>query len=318
MKRISKKGLFPAVLISFLLFSCTTFSPGNRTFSFDKGLSRLTGEIIGSLENRELYRVAVNEFIRIDGERTVLGKALSEELTTGFFNANTSFSLVERSQLEAALSELQLGLSAVFDEKQAAELGRLLGADALVIGSITPFEEYIKINARIFSVEDGRVISAAAVKIETSSEVKDMLNNSLSSISGDVSKTSSPSKKTKNEQTKLVQTIDDFRVELTGLRREGTKLWADFIVTYRGREPEEWIGFHDGRIVDARGLEYDPTSGGTLQVSSGWGGLDCVQDVPMVGKVPFNVGTEELKEIPLLEISFRDRGKLYFKNLTVE
>ena len=305
-------------LILFFFFSCTSFPFGDRTYSFEKGLTHLTNEIIHSLEDQELYRVAINDFIRIDNERTLLGKAVSEELTTGFFMAGPSFSLVERSQLEAALSELQLNMSAVFDEKQATEVGRLVGADALVIGSITPFEEYIKINARIFSVEDGKVISAAAVKIAMSDEINAMLNELLIPVnektegpatSGDASEVGKP---------KLVQNIDNFKIELAGLRREGAKLWADFIVTYQGREQEEWIGFYNGRIVDNEGREYKPTGGGTLEVSSGWGGLDCIKDVPVAGTIPFSVGTAELDSIAVLEVTFRDRGKLYFKNLSID
>lgn len=308
------------VFIAMVFASCASFPSGDRAYSFEKGLSLLTREIIDSLEDEQLYRVAVNEFVRIDEQRTILGKAVAEELTTGFFNAGASFSLVERSQLEAALAELQLGMTAVFDERQAAELGRLVGADALVIGSFTPFEEYVKINARIFSVEDGRVIAAASVKIEMSAEVDSMLNNVLASGDrGTPASGGAAAPETREEPApRLVQKIDDFQVELTGLRREGSKLWADFLVTYRGPKQEEWIGFYRARLVDSSGREYRPTHGGTMRLTDDWGGLDCVKDVPMTGTVPFDLGSLEVDSVALLEIQFRDRGKLYFKNLTVE
>jgi hypothetical protein len=193
-----------------------------------------------------------------------------------------------------------------------------VGADALVIGSFTPFEEYIKINARIFSVEDGKVISAAAVKIAMTDEIKAMLHDVLTPVNkhseGTVTSRSNP----EADKPELIQKIDHFKVELADLRREGAKLWADFIVTYQGMEQEEWLGFYDGRIVDKEGREYNPTGGGTLEVSSGWGGLDCIKDVPIAGTIPFKVGAAELDGIAVLEVKFRDRGKLYFKNLTID
>ena len=45
--------------------------------------------------------------------------------------------LVERRRLEAALSEAKLGLSGIGDARSTAELGRVLGAEYLIVGSIT-------------------------------------------------------------------------------------------------------------------------------------------------------------------------------------
>jgi len=48
------------------------------------------------------------------------------------------FTVVERNRLDAVIREQSLGNSGVVDEKQAASLGKVLGVDAVVIGSITP------------------------------------------------------------------------------------------------------------------------------------------------------------------------------------
>ena len=71
--------------------------------------------------------------------------------------------------------------------------------------------------------------------------------------------------------------------------------------------------FYNGLIVDNEGREYKPTGGGTLEVSRGRGGLDCIKDVPVAGTIPFKVWAAELDSIAVLEVTFRDRGKRYFK-----
>ena len=67
-----------------------------------------------------------------------LGYAAADELVTQLFGTG-QFSLVERSQLEAVLAEQDLGQSGLVNPAQAAEIGRLLGVQLILTGSITRF-----------------------------------------------------------------------------------------------------------------------------------------------------------------------------------
>jgi curli biogenesis system outer membrane secretion channel CsgG len=67
-----------------------------------------------------------------------LGYAVADELVTQLFGTG-QFSLVERSQLESVLAEQNLGQSGLVNPTQAAEIGRLLGVQLILTGSITRF-----------------------------------------------------------------------------------------------------------------------------------------------------------------------------------
>ena len=67
-----------------------------------------------------------------------LGYAVADELVTQLFKTG-QFSLVERTQLEAVLSEQNLGQSGRINSAQAAEIGRILGVQMILTGSITKF-----------------------------------------------------------------------------------------------------------------------------------------------------------------------------------
>jgi len=67
-----------------------------------------------------------------------LGYAAADELVTQLFQTG-KFSLVERSQLDAILAEQNLGQSGRVNPTQAAEIGRLLGVQVILMGSITKF-----------------------------------------------------------------------------------------------------------------------------------------------------------------------------------
>lgn len=67
-----------------------------------------------------------------------LGYAAADELVTQLFKTG-QFSLVERSQLQAILDEQNLGQSGRVNPSQAAEIGRILGVQLVLTGSISKF-----------------------------------------------------------------------------------------------------------------------------------------------------------------------------------
>lgn len=67
-----------------------------------------------------------------------LGGAAADELTTQLVKSG-AFTVVERSQVNAILEEQHFGLSGAVNPATAAEIGKILGVQAVLIGSITQF-----------------------------------------------------------------------------------------------------------------------------------------------------------------------------------
>ena len=67
-----------------------------------------------------------------------IGKGITDLLIHKLVNGNT-FSVIERKYIDAILKEQDRSNSDRFDSSSAALIGRLIGVDAIVIGSITQF-----------------------------------------------------------------------------------------------------------------------------------------------------------------------------------
>ena len=112
-----------------------------------------------------IRKLAVIEFSDLNGYRSTLGPFIAEELTTQLFVAKPGvFDIVERQQLAKVLQEQKLGATGLFDAETIANIGKILGIQAIITGSIADLGEEIKINARLISVESARVFAAASVK----------------------------------------------------------------------------------------------------------------------------------------------------------
>jgi hypothetical protein len=81
-------------------------------------------------------------------------------MITALFNMGR-FKVVERAQLEKILQEQQLGMTGVIDASTAAEIGKGIGVDAILLGSVAAAKSgAISLDARAIDTESATIIVA--------------------------------------------------------------------------------------------------------------------------------------------------------------
>lgn len=158
-----------------------------RSRQLDKALNGLTSQIVKSIRGTGRKKIAIIEFSDLDGNVTQFGQFLAEELITRLFTSK-KFEVIERQLLNKVLEEHKLSLSGLVDPSSARELGRLLGVDAIVSGTITDLGTSLKINARLISTETGEVFAVAATEIEKDEKVINLLSKISEKGSGKIRK----------------------------------------------------------------------------------------------------------------------------------
>jgi TolB-like protein len=71
--------------------------------------------------------------------------------------------VVERERLKALLEEQKLATSGKVDAATAARIGKLLGAQALVLGSYFDLAGALRVDARVVEVETGKIVRSVGV-----------------------------------------------------------------------------------------------------------------------------------------------------------
>jgi TolB-like protein len=138
------------------------------------GIASLAADIGAKVAKEQKHRVAVLPFRELDGSTIRLDSYLSEELLTAFFSAG-KFQVVERNLLDKLLGEIKLGKTGVIDPATAQHVGKVAGADAIVIGTTTLLKSSVSVNCRLIDVQTGLVFSAAQVRIVVDDDVKTLL-----------------------------------------------------------------------------------------------------------------------------------------------
>ena len=123
---------------------------------------RLAEAISGGRKYLQNRKVAVLPFSYTDRRASDDGIVISEKLLTRIINRR-ALEVIERGLLDKVLSELKLQRSGAIDESSIKGLGKVLGVEALVTGTLTRRRDgRIEINARLIKTETAAVIIAAA------------------------------------------------------------------------------------------------------------------------------------------------------------
>ena len=99
-------------------------------------------------------RVAILPFMVKGNFDRLYAEVALDNFTTELIKGDI-YQVVERAQLDKAMKELQFQSGADFDESSAMEIGKLAGAEIVVIGIITALKNQIVVNIRGINVKTG-------------------------------------------------------------------------------------------------------------------------------------------------------------------
>ncbi len=336
-----KKSLL--LIIALMFYGCATHQqtiPITPTFqenkqiildnSLDSQLANLTNQIVESLSQESKSKIAVIEFSDLNGNITEFGMYLSEELITRLF-LTRKFDVIERQLLNQIISEQKLGMTGLIDDESAIAIGKILGVDAIVSGTITDFGTDLKVNARIISTETGKVFGVAGTKI-VKDETVEKLMGIISTVQKEEIQKQTEKKEISKEVLKKIE-AEKFTFELTKCEMSsGGKVTCDLLITNNAKDRELTLFTNTtSRMFDYFGNEYRPNQ---WELANKKGGLTggifdsictfriqslLISGISTKASLTFKNVTQKANGISLLEVSFWEQEsgnfKIKFRNI---
>lgn len=162
MRESLMKIAFKTLLTGFLCLSI--LSAG--AYAEDK-YDQLAREITEAGLSIQGKKIAIIPFSYADGRAgaTKDGSVISERLTIKMINMH-KFEIIERSVLDKVMTELKLQASGMIDATSAQQLGKVLGVEAIVTGTLVEMQAgEIEVNARLIKTETAQAIGASQVSV---------------------------------------------------------------------------------------------------------------------------------------------------------
>jgi Curli production assembly/transport component CsgG/Laminin G domain len=123
-------------------------------------------------------RIAV---VGIKTDQSNLSAALASFVTNALVNMNIG-RIVERSDVEEIISEYNFQASAITDESTAVEIGKLLGADIIAVGSLYQVGTIDYLNIKLIEVETGEIVASSMSSSTVEEEYLRMCNEAVEQI----------------------------------------------------------------------------------------------------------------------------------------
>ncbi len=152
-------------LIAFF-FSILILVKVNAQTTYEKQIETITLELSKKIADAQKKRIAVADFTDLDGNVTKLGRFIAEELNTFLPEAGKGFEVIDRSQISKLMKENELLKDGFTDPKAAAQLGKLVGIEALIYGTIIKFGNEEKINIKVLDLQTAVIIRTISAKID--------------------------------------------------------------------------------------------------------------------------------------------------------
>jgi TolB-like protein len=224
------KGFF-----QWLLFFIIGLSTQLFLFSYEKEIKTISQELAKKIEEAGKKSIAVVDFNDLQGNITELGRFLAEEFSTALVSSGKGFEVVDRTHLKSILAEHKLSTTGLIDPQTARKLGQIVGVEAIITGTITPFGDSVRLSVKVLVTDTAKVITASTGNIPKTKAIEELLSREVEqtaiTISGQTKK--SISKKIAKEE------IENFIFEAKSCKMSGQKMICEILVT--NTEEKEYL-----------------------------------------------------------------------------
>ena len=165
-------------LVATVIFTVFAVANAQAQSKLDQQITALSEQIATKMGTKQKTTLVVADFTDLQGNVTDFGRFLSEEITTRFYGLE-KYKVVERQRFNKIITEQNLNLSNGIEPISAKQIGKSLGVDTIVAGTITNLPQKVRINARLFSTDTGEIFAVATTEIDKDDTVTGLLGTGI-------------------------------------------------------------------------------------------------------------------------------------------
>ena len=304
----------------------------------EMSLAKITKKVMNIQEGDKVYqemkkvtRIAITEFTYGD-EFNDFTRNVQDILYTNLIQRGMT--VVEREKMEQVLNELGKSFIGMIDSSTAAEIGKMLGVEAIVVGTVADMGNSVDLRARLLDVEKGAAITAAQIDVVKDPTITGFLSSGIRSTSFGEKEVATPKEATIIQEV----SVQSFNFKLVDWQKKGDGIYFDLTVT---SDQDSWLGMYsyptatyisewgkrikgNTRIFDEFGNEYFDNNiqlgNYVMDKNRDYVGNTLVANVPMKIIVSFDSFSSQAKIITLLEIKCYANDNFFsaqFRNIPI-
>ncbi len=277
--------------------------------AYEQEINSLSTAMAEKIAKAGKKTIAVVDFTDLQGNVTELGRFLAEEFSVALAGTSKGFEVVDRTHLKSILVEHKLSSTGIIDPQTARKLGQIVGVDALITGTITPFGDSIRISVKVLDTTTAKVVSASTGNIAKTKAIEELLARGVESpqssgqqvtATGNIPSASSPKSKKVGD---LIVTMKNVVVS----SKDRIAVIMDFL-NQSDKELKLAASAGNPSLTDERGniFKYEGYNGGSqyMRGAFGWEEDGVGLNAKSVSSVTLYFGPREIENIKQIGSSF--------------
>ncbi len=156
-------------------FLTLMLTPHARAQDLKASVEQLARDLGNSVPEGRTLIIAVSDFPDLQKTVSDLGRYIAERLVTRLSARPEKFRVIERSRLDQVLSELRFSYTDLVDPANAERLGKMLGVQAIVVGTLSDLGNNVDIDARIIEIGTNGTLPGVSVTLSKDDTVRQLL-----------------------------------------------------------------------------------------------------------------------------------------------
>lgn len=164
-------------LVFLLIFELINTN-GLAQVTFDTQIKKMSDTLVARLLRTGKKRVAVSNFVDLQGNTTELGKYIAESFSVEL--SNTELNVVDRSRINDLMQELKLTDEKLTKPENALKLGEMAGVEYIITGTTVPLETTVDVTIKALDIQKGISIAGQRGSVPRTDAINNLMNSNIS------------------------------------------------------------------------------------------------------------------------------------------
>jgi TolB-like protein len=177
---VSKLRFEKRLLVVMVLFLLPMMAQA-KTFSYSRGIKHIAEDIKTAISDSDV--IAFIDFKATNTATIQFTDSVIDDLTNELLEVN-KVRMVDRQNIDKIRAEQEYQQSGYVDDASAVEIGRELGATAILLGTGENMVNYYRFRFRLISVETAIILMQSSADVKTNQRMRRLINDKVYRSSG--------------------------------------------------------------------------------------------------------------------------------------